>query len=492
MSYINEKLVEYKKYLNGKTASVIGVGISNIPLIDFLLSNGAKVVARDKKSLEKLCENPKLDVKRLQKAGVKFVCGENYLDNIKEEIVFKGPGIRFDKPEIMAAYDNGAVITSEMEAFISLCPSKIIAVTGSNGKTTTTSVTAKILENAGKRVWLGGNIGRPLLSEIEKIRPEDFTVLELSSFQLHTINRFENKGLPFAKIEFPDVGIITNVSPNHLDWHTDMEEYAVSKRAIFTHMKKGSVLVTNRVSDEYTKRFVKEAQADGVKVRTFSVYDTPKKLPKNAYFDNNTNDIIIGEEQKLRKNDIILPGLHNIENYMAATLATLDFVNTEDVVKTARTFPGVAHRMELVAEKDGIRYYNGSIDSSPSRTLAALSCFGEDYDGRINIILGGYDKNIPFDELADPICKRRIKTFVTGVTADKIISAISGSKYFDAEKMWLIKCENFENAVRRACAAALPGEVVLLSPACASFDEFNNFEARGEKFRQMVKEITGL
>ena len=490
MSYINEKLEEYKKYLKGKTASVIGVGISNIPLIDFLLSNGVKVVARDKKLLEKLCENPKLDVKRLESAGVKFVCGDDYLDDIKEDIVFKGPGIRFDKPEIIKAYENGAVITSEMEAFISLCPSKIIAVTGSNGKTTTTSVTAKILENAGKKVWLGGNIGRPLLSEIDKIRPEDFTVLELSSFQLHTINRFENKGLPFAKIEFPDVGIITNVSPNHLDWHTDMEEYAVAKRAIFTHMKKGGVLVTNRVSDEYTKRFAQEARAEGVKVRTFSVYDKLEKLSENAYFDSETGNIYVGDKSDFNKNDIVLPGLHNVENYMAAALATLDFVNTEDVIKPAKTFPGVAHRMELVADKNDIRYYNGSIDSSPSRTLAALSCFGEDYDGRINIILGGYDKNIPFDELADPICKRKIKAFVTGVTADKIISAISGSKYFDAQKMWLIKCENFENAVIRACAAALPGEVVLLSPACASFDEFNNFEARGEKFRQMIKEIT--
>ncbi len=490
MSYINKKLEEYKKYLNGKTASVIGIGISNIPLIDFLLSNGVKVTARDKKSIEKLSENPKLDLQRLKSLGVNFVCGEDYLDNINEEIVFKSPGVRFDKPEIMAAYENGAVITSEMEAFISLCPSKIIAVTGSNGKTTTTSVVAKILENAGKKVWLGGNIGKPLLSEIEKISPDDFTVLELSSFQLHTINRFENKGLPFAKISFPDVGIITNVSPNHLDWHTDMEEYATAKRAVFTHMKKGGVLVTNRISDEYTKRFAKEAQDCGINVRTFSVYDAPEKLAENAYFDNKTCEIFVGAQQKMNKSDIILPGLHNVENYMAAMLATLDFVDTKDVVETAKTFPGVAHRMELVAEKNGIRYYNGSIDSSPSRTVAALSCFGDEYDGRINIILGGYDKNIPFDELAEPVCKRRIKAFVTGATTDKIIKAISESKYYDAENAWLIKCENFECAVRRACAAALPGEIVLLSPACASFDEFDNFEKRGEKFRQMVKEIT--
>ena len=188
------------------------------------------------KSRQKLEENPNIDFERLDRAGVTFVTGEGYLDNIKADLVFQGPGIRYDKPEILSAYENGSIITSEMEAFISLCPSKIIAVTGSNGKTTTTTLISKILENAGKKGWLGGNIGNPLLSHKEEIKPDDFTVLELSSFQLHTINRFENKGLPFAKITFPDVGVITNVSPNHLDWHTDMDEYAESKGAIFTHM----------------------------------------------------------------------------------------------------------------------------------------------------------------------------------------------------------------------------------------------------------------
>lgn len=488
MSYINEKLAVYKKFLNGKTASVIGVGISNIPLIDFLLENNVKITARDKKDMEKLSSNPRLDVERLKKAGVKFVTGEGYLENITDEIVFKSPGIRFDKPEILKAYQNGSVITSEMEAFISLCPSKIIAITGSNGKTTTTSVVAKILENAGKKVWLGGNIGKPLLSEIEKISPDDYTVLELSSFQLHTINRFENKGLPFAKITFPDVGIITNISPNHLDWHTDMEEYADAKRAVFTHMANGGIVVTNRASDSYCKKYASEAEKDGLEVRTFSVYDG-KCGEKNAYLDNDDGFVYIGDDKKLNAKDIILPGLHNVENYMAAVLATLDFVETEAVEKTAKTFPGVPHRMELVKEKNDIRYYNGSIDSSPSRTVAALSCFGSEYDGRINIILGGYDKHIPFDELAKPICTRKIRAFVTGATADKITEAITTSKYYD-DSVWLIRCENFDHAVRSACAAALPGDIVLLSPACASFDEFDNFEQRGNTFKSLVEEIT--
>ena len=492
MPYTNQKLIEYKQFLKGKTATVIGIGISNIPLIDFLLENGVKVTARDMKSRQKLEENPNIDFERLDRAGVTFVTGEGYLDNIKEDIVFKGPGIRYDKPEILSAYENGSIITSEMEAFISLCPSKIIAVTGSNGKTTTTTLISKILENAGKKVWLGGNIGNPLLSHIEEIKPDDFTVLELSSFQLHTINRFENKGLPFAKITFPDVGVITNVSPNHLDWHTDMDEYAESKCAIFTHMEKDGILVTNRCSDDYVKAFAHKARTLGRNVRTFSAFDECEKSnDKNfAFYDKVDKGVYVGDEKILDADKIVIPGLHNVENYMAAILATYDFVSKDAAKKTSQTFAGVAHRLELVVDKYGTKYYNSSIDSSPSRTLAALSCFSEEYDGRINIILGGYDKHIPFDELAEPICKRRIRAFITGHTKDAIYNAITSSKFYDEKTCWLTKCENFDSAVRFACAAALPGDIVLMSPACASFDEFANFEKRGERFRYLVKEIT--
>ena len=484
--YVNQKLNVYREFLHGKTASVIGVGISNLPLIDFLLENGVKIVARDKKPLEKLASNPKLDVERLRACGVTFVTGENYLDGIAEQIVFKSPGVRYDKPEILKAYEAGSLITSEMEAFLSLCPAKIIAVTGSNGKTTTTTLIAKILENAGKKVWLGGNIGTPLLPHIAEIRPEDFAVIELSSFQLHTVNRFENAGLPFAKITFPDVGVITNVSPNHLDWHTDMEEYAVSKRAVFTHMAKTGVVVTNRCSDEYTARFAAEASAEGLTVRTFSVYDGVSA--HGASMDAERNLLIDGEKL-MTADDIRLPGLHNVENYMTAALATKDFVTADAVIKTARSFMGVPHRMELVAERDGTRYFNGSIDSSPSRTAAALSCFGKEYDGRIHIILGGYDKHIPFDALAEPICTKKCRAYITGATAEKITAAIEASPLYNPAETWLIRCADFDAAVRAACAAALPGDVVLLSPACASFDAFDNFEKRGERFRLLVKDF---
>lgn len=483
--YSNPKLAEYKAFLKGKTASVIGVGISNIPLIDFLLENGVTVTARDKKDREKLIANPRLDMQRLEKAGARFITGENYLSDIKEQIVFKSPGVRFDKPEILEAYRNGSLITSEMEAFLSLCPVKIIAVTGSNGKTTTTTLVSEMLKNAGHTVWLGGNIGKPLLPDIEKIEPGHFAVLELSSFQLHTVNRFENKGLPFAHIEFPDVGVLTNISPNHLDWHTDMEEYAVAKRAIFTHMKPHGVFVTNRVSDDYVRRFAAEAENEGYTVRTFSAHDG--STPHGGCVQN--GNFTIDGKELFPLSEIRVPGLHNVENFMAAALAVWDYVTPDAILKTARTFTGVAHRLELVAEKDGVRFYNSSIDSSPSRTEAALSCFGREYDGRINLILGGYDKHIPFDSLAAPVCDHRCRAFITGATGDAIYKTLSESESYDPAKVMLVRCADFDAAVRAACAVALPDDVVLLSPACASFDEFGNFEERGERFRRLVKDF---
>ena len=483
--YSNPKLAEYKAFLKGKTASVIGVGISNIPLIDFLLENGVTVTARDKKDREKLIANPRLDMQRLEKAGARFITGENYLSDIKEQIVFKSPGVRFDKPEILEAYRNGSLITSEMEAFLSLCPAKIIAVTGSNGKTTSTTLVSEMLKNAGHTVWLGGNIGKPLLPDIEKIEPGHFAVLELSSFQLHTVNRFENKGLPFAHIEFPDVGVLTNISPNHLDWHTDMEEYAVAKRAIFTHMKPHGVFVINRVSDDYVRRFAAEAENEGYTVRTFSAHDG--STPHGGCVQN--GNFTIDGKELFPLSEIRVPGLHNVENFMAAALAVWDYVTPDAILKTARTFTGVAHRLELVAEKDGVRFYNSSIDSSPSRTEAALSCFGREYDGRINLILGGYDKHIPFDSLAAPVCDHRCRAFITGATGDAIYKTLSESESYDPAKVMLVRCADFDAAVRAACAAALPDDVVLLSPACASFDEFGNFEERGERFRRLVKDF---
>lgn len=482
MSYQNARLSQYKEFLMGKTASVIGVGISNIPLIEFLIKNGVKVTARDMKSFDELSSiNPK--VIDLKNGGVNFVLGEEYLADIKEDIVYKSPGIRYDKEEIVKAVENGSLITSEMEAFLSLCPSKIIAVTGSDGKTTTTTLIAKILEAAGKKVWLGGNIGRPLLSEIENITPDDFTVLELSSFQLHTVNKFENAGLPFAKIEFPDVAVVTNVTPNHLNWHTDMEEYTEAKKAVFTYIKEGGVLVTN-IGNDITSNFGTEAKLGGLKTRMFSA----KNNSGNLHITGDT--IYYGMKPIIEASDILLPGKHNVENYMAAIGATYDFVTPEDVKKVATTFGGVEHRLEYVKTVKGVKYYNGSIDSSPARTMAALSAFGSDYKGKIVLLLGGKDKNLDFTELASVICKKVKAVFISHDTEEKkVYNTIINDENYDAEKLHVEICDGFDDNFRKASEFAEEGDIVLLSPAMTSFDEFLNFEVRGKHFKQLVQNL---
>lgn len=483
MSIHNEKLEKYREFLKGKSASVLGVGISNIPLIGFLLDNGVKVTARDRRSEKELSENTSLEIEKLKSKGVSFVTGEAYLDGIREDIVFKSPGIRYDEKQILDAYKNGSLITSEMEAFISLCPSKIIAVTGSDGKTTTTTLVSELLKAAGKKVWLGGNIGHPLLSEIGNISPDDFTVLELSSFQLHTVNRFENKGLPFAKIEFPDVGIITNVTPNHLNWHIDMEEYANAKKAVFTNMKKGGLLVTNALC-ERTAEYEKQALKMGLETRMFSSDGS------DTFISFKDDSIYFGKKKIIDRCDIMLPGKHNVENYMAAIGAVYDYVNIADIESVAKSFGGVEHRLELIREKDGVKFFNSSIDSTPTRTLAALSCFGSNYDGRIILILGGKDKNLDFTLLGETICRRHIKTFISHDTPEKKVEkSIRENENYDENKCRVTVCSCFDEAVKAAGESAGNDDVVLLSPALTSFDEFSNFEMRGKRFKSIVNSL---
>ena len=484
--YFNEKAKLYKEFLKGKRADVIGAGISNIPLIKFLLDCECTVTVRDKKEREVLCET--LDVASFENNGVSFVLGEGYLRNIESDIVYKTPGVRYDNAEILEAYDYGTCITSEMEAFISLCPAKIIAITGSNGKTTTSTLCAKLLEASGHKVYLGGNIGKPLLCEIDNITPEDFVVLELSSFQLHTVNRFENAELPFAFINFPDSAIITNISPNHLDWHTSMEEYTESKRAVFDFMKQGGRFVTN-ADCTISQGFAKNAEAMGLETVRFSGCG------------NQDADIFLRDGEIIKKTgskevklldagDILIPGRHNVENYIAAYAAVEPYISEDALYKVATAFTGVSYRLELCREKDGVKFYDSSIDSSPSRTQAALSAFPESMNKKINIILGGYDKKIPFDvSFGRAVCEKVRRAFLCGATAKKIRDAILATPGFNEDNTELIMCDSFDDAVVGACKAAESGECVLLSPACASFDSFKNFEERGKRFKAIVREL---
>lgn len=463
------KLSEFRKYIKNKTVTVVGIGVSNTPTIDFLLSCGAKVSARDIKTSEKLGEL----AGSLENKGVRLILGESYLENITEDIIFKAPGIRGDLPQFTEAVSRGAVLTSEMEVFFELCPCKIFGITGSDGKTTTTTLTYKMLElenkkrSNGVRVWVGGNIGKPLLPEIENIKENDIAVVELSSFQLHMMKRS-----PFA-------AAITNVTPNHLNWHTDMEEYTHAKENIITG--NGCKRAVLNYADPITCSMEKLTGAD---VTFFTYKCTPDTKRAAVYAEGGhivrrTPDGSV--ERMLNISDIKLPGRHNVENYMTAIALTYGFVSAETITEIAKNFGGVEHRCEFVREFEGVKYYNSSIDSSPTRTEAALRSFSN----KVIAICGGYDKNIPYEPLAMPLIECAKTVVLVGATAPKIKNALLSLKEYN-ETPKIVEADTFEGAIRAAKEAALPGDTVILSPASASFDMFKNFEERGNVFKNIV------
>ncbi len=447
---------EFKNSVKGKNVSVIGLGISNRPLIKYLLNAGANVSAYDKRTKEELGEI----YDEFTNLGVPIVSGENYLDKLDGEIIFKTPGLRFDHPSLLKAKENGATITSEMEVFFDICPAKIIAVTGSDGKTTTTTLISKMLKEAGFKVWLGGNIGNPLLCEAENMKETDMVVLELSSFQLHTMKKS------------PSVSVITNISPNHLDMHKNYQEYIDAKKNIMTHQTKDDILVVN-ASNDVTEKIGKEAKG---KLLDFS-------SKKDAFVSLKDGVIYRGKDAVLPISDIKIPGMHNVENYMAAIAAVCGLVSDEVIINVAKTFGGVEHRIELVRTLDGVRYYNSSIDSSPNRTINTLRVFPE----KVILIAGGKDKGIPYDELG-PSLAEKVKTLILiGKTSDKIEKALMDTN--KGEDVEIIRCNSYEEVVKTAHNKAKQGDVVILSPASTSFDMFHNFEERGNLFKELVNKL---
>ena len=445
---------EYFNSLKGKRIAVLGLGVSNRPLVRVLLEFGCDVTGCDMTTREKL----DAEVLELEKLGCKLSLGEGYLDNVEADILFRTPGMHPGKPAIVAMREKGARITSEMEVFFSVCPCNLIAVTGSDGKTTTTTLISEMLKAGGKKVWLGGNIGTPLLPLVREMQPEDFAVVELSSFQLMDMTHS------------PARAVVTNLAPNHLDVHKDMEEYVEAKKNIFHFQKPGDLLILN-ADNEITAGFM----GNGI-TRFFS------RQGKTAHVVVRDGVICRGGKAVLKTSDILLPGVHNIENYMAAIAAVEGLVDDDVICRVAKNFGGVEHRIELVRIKDGVRFYNDSIASSPSRTIAGLRSFRE----KVILIAGGYDKHIPYDVLGPEVCRHVKKLFLCGATAPQIRAAVENCGMDMPE---IVDCGKFENAVRKAAAAAEEGDIVLMSPASASFDEFKNFMIRGNFFKQIVKEL---
>lgn len=447
----------FKDEIRDKKTAVVGIGVSNIPLIRFLIKLGARVTAFDKRDFEEL--DPAIEEFKDQ---IEFSLGENYLFNLDGfDFVFRTPGMRPDTPELLRAKAQGAVITSEMREFIRHCPATIIGITGSDGKSTTTTITHGLLAEQGLKTRIGGNIGFPLFDEMEEITPDEYIVLELSSFQLMDMD------------VSPDIAVVTNLSPNHLDVHRDLTEYREAKQNIYRFQDADGILIVNE-DNEITRSFIAEAPG---KVRRFS-----SKVKADAYFEDDM--IWLGSEPIIRLSQMQIRGVHNAENLCAALLATEGLVDAETARKFAQSFTGVRHRAQFIAEKRAVRYYNDSIASSPTRALATVRSFNED-KGRINIILGGKDKNLDFTELAQAGGPYFRNVVLVGAAKEKIYQAFIRAGGEISENIH--EAVSFEEAVQLASKVALPGDVVLLSPACTSFDMFKNFEERGDRFRELVE-----
>lgn len=449
---------QYFTGLRGKRIAVLGLGVSNRPLVRLLLSYGCDVTGCDRTPRGKIDR----EVLELEEKGCTLRLGEDYLTELPADLVFRTPGMHPENPALVALRMAGAEITSEMEVFFEVCPCRIIAVTGSDGKTTTTTLISELLKAAGRKVWLGGNIGTPLLPVCDQIEPSDIAVVELSSFQLMDMRRSAHRA------------VVTNLAPNHLDVHKDMQEYVDAKKNIFKFQDVEDLLILN-ADNEITAGFVGNGQT-----RWFS------RVGKT---DNGVcleGDMILRDGLPvLDQREILLPGVHNVENYMAAILAVEGLVSDEIIRQVARTFGGVEHRIELVRVKDGVKYYNDSIASSPSRTIAGLRSFSQ----RVILIAGGYDKRIPYDVLGPEICRNVKILFVNGATAGQIRSAVETAPNYQQGYPKIVDCTDFTEAVNRAAEAAEEGDIVLMSPASAAFDQFKNFMERGAYFKKLVMEL---
>ncbi len=448
---MNEKLAVWKRSLSNKEICVLGIGISHLPLINYLVEHGAKVTACDKKSKDQLGET----YYKLIEKGVQLKIGEDYLEGLSGDLIFKTPGLRPDVPQLLKAKAQGIPITTEMEVFMDLCPAPVTAITGSDGKTTTTTLVYKLLTMAGFTTHVGGNIGMPLLPVIDSIKESDRVVLELSSFQLQTMGKS------------PKTAIITNVTPNHLDYHTDYDEYISAKKNIMSYQIETDLLILN---EDNPVTYGLKSESKG-KVLTFS-------RTKQADIYLKGDIIMFRDEPILNIHDIKIPGNHNIENYMAAIGAVYPQVGAPVINRCAREFGGVAHRIEFVREREGVRYYNSSIDSSPNRTINTLRVFRQP----VVLIAGGKDKGIPYDDLG-PAIKEHVKALILiGATANVIGEVAKKANPL----LPVFYEESYEQAVKRAKDEATAGDVVLLSNASTSFDMFRNFEERGNLFKELV------
>ena len=466
MGFVNEKLEEFNNFIRFRKVAVIGLGVSNLPLLDYLYEKKAKVTVFDQRNIDNI---PKEVMDKITTYSFEFSFGNNYLEKcINFDLIFRSPSCLPTTKELKAEAERGAIVTTEIEMLMEMCPAKIVGITGSDGKTTTTSLIYSILKEAGYNTYLGGNIGVPLFTKLPEMKPEDIVVLELSSFQL--------MGMQVS----PNISVITNITPNHLNIHKDYEEYIEAKKNIFKSQDENGILVLN-YDNEITRNCEKEANGE-------VIFFSSKEKLENGYI---VDEKVIKEcEDKLRKhllnsNDVNLRGIHNLENICAALAATRTLVDTDVAIKAIKEFKSVEHRLELVEEIDGVKWYNDSVSSSPTRTIAGLNS----YDEEIVLIAGGYDKNLDYTPIAKPIVEKVKTLILLGQTSGKIFEAVKKELENQNKTMDIYMCSSLSETVDLAKKVAKPGQVVLFSPASASFDLFKDFADRGEKFKEEVKKI---
>ena len=467
MEFKNKKLEEFEKNIKNKKVAVIGVGVSNIPLIDYLYEKQAIVTIFDNKEAEKI---PKEISEKIKKYNFEFYFGSRSLDNLHGyDIIFRSPSCLPTKPELVREKERGAIITTEIEQLIKMAPCKVIGITGSDGKTTTTTLTAKILEDAGYNVYLGGNIGIPLFTKLKDIKPEDIIVLELSSFQL--------MGMEVS----PDIVAITNITPNHLNVHKDYQEYIDAKKNIYKHQKSTGILVLN-ADNELTNACQDDANGDVI------LFSSKQKLSYGYIVEDGIikkcNDGI--RRHLISQDEIKLKGIHNLQNICTALALTENLVDTEKALDTIKEFSGVHHRLELVRILNGVEWYNDSASTSPTRGISALNSF----DKEIVLIAGGADKNLDYTPFGKAIVERNVKSLILiGQTADKIYTAVKNELEKQNKILDIHMCETFKQSLELAKRIAKPGQIVLFSPASTSFDMFKDMYDRGDRFREEVNKF---
>ena len=466
MDFENEKLKEFNDYIRFRKVAVIGLGVSNLPLLDYLYDKKAQVTVFDERTIDEIDSNI---ITKINTYEFELSFGKKCLEKLKGfNVVFRSPSCLPTRPELQEEANRGAIVTTEVEMLMEMCPCKIIGVTGSDGKTTTTSMINAVLQKAGFNTFLGGNIGTPLFTRLPEIKPDDIVVLELSSFQLMNMH------------VSPDISVITNITPNHLNIHKDYDEYIDAKKNIFKYQNENGILILN-YDNEITRKCCKEAKG---KVIFFS---SNTKLDNGFIVDG---DVIKECEDKVRKHilntdEVILRGNHNFQNIATVLAATKTLVDTDIAVQAIKEFKPVEHRIEFIREIDGVKWYNDSASSSPTRTLSGINAFKEN----IVLIAGGYDKNLDYEPLAKPVLDKVSTLILIGQTAEKIFDVVKNESEKQNKKIDIYMCDSLEQTIDIAKKSAKKGEVVLFSPASASFDMFKNFADRGQKFKNLVNNI---